>query len=414
MSRKFLAHINLAKNEIQNAVIQNLGAAPVAPIPGQFYYNTTSGRFEYFGATVWIDPTARANHTGTQASSTITGLAAVATSGSAADLTGALPAGSFNDTVHGIRAGGTSHAVVVPAGAAGFMTGADKTKLDGVAAGATANGSDATLLLRTNHTGTQLASTISNFDTQVRTSSMAQLATPTAAINVGGQLLNNVAAPVAATDAANKGYVDALVNGTDWKVSVRAATTANIALTALQNIDGISVAAGERVLVKNQTLAAENGVYIAASGAWTRALDADNSAEVTSGMAMMVTEGIANGDTQWVLTTNDPITLGTSALTFAQIGAGASYTAGAGIVITGNSIGLDTTAVTRKFAALVGAGTSVTVAHNLNTLDVQVQVYEVANGETIECDVTRSTVNQITLGFVTAVVANAFRVVVQG
>lgn len=109
---------------------------------------------------------ARANHTGTQAVGTITGLAAIATSGSAADLSaGTLPAARFDDTAHGARAGGTTHAVVIAAGAAGFMTGTDKTKLDGVATGATANSSDAVLLARANHTGTQLAATISDFST---------------------------------------------------------------------------------------------------------------------------------------------------------------------------------------------------------------------------------------------------------
>lgn len=325
MSRKFLSHINLAKNELQNAVIQNLATAPAAPLSGQIYYNTTTGRYEYYGAASWIDPTAR-----------------------------------------------------------------------------------------TNHTGTQTAATITNFDAQVRVSRLDQLAAPTASLNVNNQLLTNVLTPVSATDAANKGYVDALANGTDWKLSVRAATTANIALTALQIVDGITLAAGERVLVKNQTLGAENGIYLAASGAWTRALDADVNAEVTSGMAMMVTEGTAQSDTQWVLTTNDPIVVGTTVLVFAQIGAGSSYVAGIGIVITGNSIAVDTAVVSRKFSAAIGAGASVAVTHNLNTLDVTVQVYEVADGATVDCDVVRNTANQITVGFVTAVAAGAFRVVVQG
>lgn len=109
---------------------------------------------------------ARANHTGTQAAGTITGLAAVATSGSAADLgAGILPAARFDDTAHGARAGGTTHAAVVAAGASGFMTGADKTKLDGVATGATANAADASLRDRATHTGAQATSTITGLDT---------------------------------------------------------------------------------------------------------------------------------------------------------------------------------------------------------------------------------------------------------
>ncbi|MCU0829394.1 MAG: DUF2793 domain-containing protein [Tabrizicola sp.] len=105
----------------------------------------------------------RATHTGTQAASTITGLAAVATSGSATDLSaGTLPAARFNDTAHGSRGGGTLHAVATTS-VAGFMSGADKTKLDSVATGATANATDAALRDRATHTGSQIASTISDF-----------------------------------------------------------------------------------------------------------------------------------------------------------------------------------------------------------------------------------------------------------
>lgn len=109
---------------------------------------------------------ARANHTGTQAAGTITGLATVATSGSASDLgSGTLPAARFDDTAHGARVGGTTHAAVVAAGASGFMTGADKAKLDGVATGATANATDAALRDRATHTGAQATSTITGLDT---------------------------------------------------------------------------------------------------------------------------------------------------------------------------------------------------------------------------------------------------------
>ncbi len=105
----------------------------------------------------------RATHTGSQAAATITGLAAVATSGSASDLgAGTLPAARFNDAAHGARAGGTLHPDATTA-VSGFLSGADKTKLNGVATGATANSPDATLLARASHTGTQLAATVSDF-----------------------------------------------------------------------------------------------------------------------------------------------------------------------------------------------------------------------------------------------------------
>lgn len=271
-------------------------------------------------------------------------------------------------------------------------------------------------LSRGNHTGTQTASTISDFDTQVRTSRLDQMAAPTAALNLNNQRITNLATPTAATDAATKGYVDAAVNGLDWKQSVRVATTANITLSGLQTIDGVSVQAGDRVLVKNQSTAAQNGIYVAASGAWTRATDADSDAEVTSGMAVMVTEGTTQGDTQWVLTTNDPITLGTTALSFSQIGASTSYTQGAGITIVGNVISVDTAVVARKFAQTIGNGSSssITVAHNLGTQDVIVQVYEIATNEMVECDVIRSSTTQVTLGFAVAPANNSLRVVVYG
>jgi hypothetical protein len=103
----------------------------------------------------------------------------------------------------------------------------------------------------------------------------------------------------------------------DWKNSCRLATTANITLSGEQTIDG-SMTSATRVLVKNQTTASENGPYLSAAGAWTRTTDADGNSEVTAGMVVPVTEGTTNADTNWQLTTNDPITVGTTALTFAK------------------------------------------------------------------------------------------------
>lgn len=99
----------------------------------------------------------------------------------------------------------------------------------------------------------------------------------------------------------------------------RVATTANIALSGLQTIDGVTVVANDRVLVKNQTTGSQNGIYVAGAGAWTRALDADNALEVTDTMIVPVREGTANGDSIQMLTTNAPITVGTTALTFRPV-----------------------------------------------------------------------------------------------
>lgn len=105
----------------------------------------------------------------------------------------------------------------------------------------------------------------------------------------------------------------------DWKASVRVATTANITLSGTQTIDGVSVIANDRVLVKDQSTGANNGIYVCAAGAWSRATDFDASSEVTAGTAVPVEEGTTNGDKIFLLTTNNPITLGSTALAFTSL-----------------------------------------------------------------------------------------------
>lgn len=102
----------------------------------------------------------------------------------------------------------------------------------------------------------------------------------------------------------------------DNKQSVRVATTANTALTGLLTIDGVVLVAGDRVLVKDQATASQNGIYLAAAGAWSRTTDADLSTEVTAGLLVVVEQGTANADTVWQLTSNGPFILGTTTLTF--------------------------------------------------------------------------------------------------
>lgn len=103
------------------------------------------------------------------------------------------------------------------------------------------------------------------------------------------------------------------------KAPADAATTANITLSGAQTIDGVSVVAGDRVLVKNQTDPTQNGVYVAASGAWTRADDAGTDAQMTPGIVVPVGGGVTNDTTLWMLSATAPVTVGTSALTFVNI-----------------------------------------------------------------------------------------------
>ncbi|MFW0888060.1 UNVERIFIED_CONTAM: phage tail protein [Pseudomonas sp. JL1] len=124
---------------------------------------------------------------------------------------------------------------------------------------------------------------------------------------------------VKATRAWVASYVADELAKLDRKQSVRVATTTNIVLSGAQAIDGIAVVAGNRVLVKSQTLAKDNGIYVAANSAWVRAKDADANAEVTSGLIVSVEEGTTLANTIWQLITDGGIVLGTTALAFQNI-----------------------------------------------------------------------------------------------
>jgi phage-related tail fiber protein len=133
---------------------------------------------------------------------------------------------------------------------------------------------------------------------------------------------------VKATRAWVMSYLAEELGKLDGKQSVRVAASSNIVLSGAKQIDGVAVIAGDRVLVANQTLAKDNGLWIVANGDWVRATDANSSAKVTPGLTVMVEEGAANGDSLWHLTTNAPITLGTTALTFKMLAGRTGIAAG--------------------------------------------------------------------------------------
>jgi hypothetical protein len=161
-----------------------------------------------------------------------------------------------------------------------------------------------------------------------------------------------VATPTDAAHIATKGYVDSARQGLDVKASVRVATTAPINLaTDLQAgdvIDGVTLVAGDRVLVKNQSTASENGIYVAvASGAASRSSDANGTAdtgELTSGTFTFVEAGTVNFDSGFVISTDGTITVGTTGITWTQFSGAGSFEAGDGLSKSGTQVNVNVTA----------------------------------------------------------------------
>lgn len=229
-----------------------------------------------------------------------------------------------------------------------------------------------------------------------------QISAPTGPLGLNSQRITALADPTTATDAATKQYVDALIAGLKWKNEVRVASTANVSVTTgLVNgavVDGITLATGDRVLLKNQTAAAENGIYVVvASGAASRSTDANTSTNILQAV-MFVGQGTAFADTSWVLSTDPPITLGTTALTFVKFSGGATSTL-------------------NKFAVNIGDGaaTSIAVAHALGTTDVEVNVYDTtASRNKVFPDIQVTDANTVTVIFSVAPAAGAYRVICIG
>jgi hypothetical protein len=173
--------------------------------------------------------------------------------------------------------------------------------------------------------------------------SLSDLSAPTSDFGFGGFKITNLADPVNNTDATNKQYVDSVAQGLDVKASVVATTTGNITLSGTQTIDGIALSVGNRVLVKNQTNATQNGIYVVASGAWTRAADADTFEKLVSAFTF-VEEGSTKADTGWVCTVDSGGVLGTTPITFSQFSGAGTFLAGDGLTLTGNSFSVVGTA----------------------------------------------------------------------
>jgi len=211
-------------------------------------------------------------------------------------------------------------------------------------------------------------------------------------LDLNSNAVHELADGLIASDAVNLGQLLAAVRVLDWKQSVRVASPSNVNLAAPgATVDGVALSVGERFLARGQKLGQENGVYDYQGAATpaTRSADADSSAEVTAGMVVIVEEGTA-ADTLWLLSTNNPIILGTTVLNFLRLGGAA-------------------------FQQLVGDGATQTIAvtHNLGTKGLHVDVFRnTAPFVQVNPEIRYTDNNTITLRFTPAPALNEFMVVI--
>lgn len=500
MARKFLVSIDLNKNELQNARIQNLATAPSTPVAGQIYYNTVDNELYYYNGTAWESTQADSEILyGTFASRPAAGTSGrlyYATDNSLMyldDGTVWLQVSAFGtvtaQTSYGLTSGNGSstnyaradHTHGTPSltnntpqavsigGSGAVGTGTTPARDDHSHAGpgfgnvspqtsfgaSSANGS-ATTVARSDHEH----GTPAHDNAAHSAINLSALAAPLADVSWGNYKITSLATPINANDAANKQYVDDVAQGLHIHASVVAASTTNLTATynngtsgvgaTLTNsgtqaalvLDGVSVddSAADRVLIKNQTNAEENGIYVvtdkgSGSTNWvlTRASDFDTSAEIQGGDFVFVTGGTTLDNTGWVQTAT-PVTVGTTPIVFQQFSGAGTYTASNGVQLVGSNFSgvvvssggltvgasgfaLDTAIAVRKYAASVGDGTatSYTVTHNLGTRDVQVSIYDNSSPYAeVVADVEHSTTTAITVQFSVAPTSNQYRVVVQG
>ena len=213
----------------------------------------------------------------------------------------------------------------------------------------------------TNKTISGASNTLTNIGNASLTNSSVTVGTTAIALGASSLTLGGLTSvavtqdPTSALELATKQYVDSVAQGLDPKASCVAATTANITLSGTQTIDGVALIAGDRCLVKDQTLSQNNGIYLVAAGAWTRAADMDSWAEVP-GAFTFIEQGTLYADTGWVCTSNTGGTLGTTPITWVQFAGVGSYTAGTGLTLTGTQFSITNTAVS---AASYGSATQV-------------------------------------------------------
>ena len=245
-------------------------------------------------------------------------------------------------------AGGSATSVIKIGGIGGFFDKDTVRSANAVLSGPT-TGSDAAPTFRALVAADipSIAHTkISDFDTGVRTNRLDQMAAPTSAVSLNSQKITGLADPTADADAANKGYVDGVAQGLDVKDSVVATTTANGTLSTAfangQSIDGVTLQTGDRILIKNQTTASQNGIYnVNASGAPSRTTDMGTGSNA-AGAFVFVEQGTVNAENGFTCTSDTgSAVVGTNNLTFAQFSGAGQIIAGDGLDKSGNTLSVD-------------------------------------------------------------------------
>ena len=245
-------------------------------------------------------------------------------------------------------AGGSATSIIKIGGIGGFFDKDTVRSANAVLSGPT-TGSDAAPTFRALVAADipSIAHTkISDFDTGVRTNRLDQMAAPTGAVSLNSQKITGLADPTADADAANKGYVDGVAQGLDVKDSVVATTTANGTLSTAfangQSIDGVTLQTGDRILIKNQSTASQNGIYnVNASGAPSRATDMATGANA-AGAFVFVEQGTVNAENGFVCTSDTgSAVVGSNNLTFAQFSGAGQIIAGDGLDKSGNTLSVD-------------------------------------------------------------------------
>lgn len=223
--------------------------------------------------------------------------------------------------------------------------------------------------------------------------------TASAAFSMNSQKITNLADGTSAQDAVTKSQVDIAKAGLDAKDSVTAATDGtNIDLTATSDpnpIDGVTLTDNDRILLKDQSTSSENGIYVTATATdpstWYRAPDANEDSKVTSGLFTFVTKGTVNENAGFVLTTNDPITLGSTSLNFTQFSGAGEITAGTGINKSGDTLN-------HEAASVHEVGGSLEITHNNLNITSNDHHYKTTDNEVYGLVLVNTAANRPTAG----------------